>query len=130
MPDPLSSDVVFEEIGIVQQAVFTEPDDQSAWFYYRWLVTSMLELVDSSPEDAASFLRSQVQWMDELLEMEENAKWVTVTLADLHARLGAISENPTHADSKKRSVELYQRAIVIDPDHTRYYQDMAAKSAA
>lgn len=130
LPDPLTVDVIFDEIGIVQQAVFTEPDDQSAWFYYRWLVMSMQELVDSSPEDAASFLRSQVQWMDELLEMEESSKWVVVTLADLHARLGENSEGTGTADAKKRSVELYNRAIALDPDHKRYYQAMIAKTAA
>jgi geranylgeranyl transferase type-2 subunit alpha len=130
LPDPLTADVVFDEIGIVQQAVFTEPDDQSAWFYYRWLVTSMLELVDSSPDDAASFVRSQVQWMDELLEMEESSKWVVVTLADLHARLAENSEGGDAGDATKRSAELYNRAIALDPDHTRYYQAMIAKNAA
>ncbi|KAF4316505.1 hypothetical protein BBO99_00008660 [Phytophthora kernoviae] len=129
LPDPLTADVVFDEIGLVQQAVFTEPDDQSAWFYYRWLLTSMLELVESSMDDAAGFLNSQVQWLDELIEMEADAKWVIVTLADLHFRLGAISEMDGWKDAKKRSIELYERAIALDPDHRRYYQDMMKCSA-
>lgn len=119
--------MIFEEIGLVQQAVFTEPDDQSAWFYYRWLLTSMLELVQSSPDDAVSFLRSQVLWMDELVEMEADAKWVIVSLADLHARLGEIEENASRADDKLKSVELYTRAIKIDPDHINFYKEMIAK---
>ncbi|GMF28653.1 unnamed protein product [Phytophthora fragariaefolia] len=129
LPDPLTADILFDEIGLVQQAVFTEPDDQSAWFYYRWLLTSMLEMVESSAEDAAGFLKSQVQWLDELLEMETEAKWVVVTLADLHYRLGAITEVNGWEESKKQSVELYERAIELDPDHRRYYHDMKKKSA-
>lgn len=129
LPEPLTADLLFDEIGLVQQAVFTEPDDQSAWFYYRWLLTSMLEMVESSAEDAAGFLKSQVQWLDELLEMETEAKWVVVTLADLHYRLGAITDVNGWEESKKRSVELYERAIELDPDHRRYYQEMKKKSA-
>lgn len=127
LPDPLTADVLFDEIGLVQQAVFTEPDDQSAWFYYRWLVTSMVELVESSVEDAAGFLKSQVQWLDELLEMESEAKWVIVTLADLHSRLGSMEVNGRE-ESKKQSIDLYERAIAVDPDHRRYYADMQKKS--
>ncbi|ETI54114.1 hypothetical protein F443_03032 [Phytophthora nicotianae P1569] len=129
LPDPLTADVLFDEIGLVQQAVFTEPDDQSAWFYYRWLLTSMVELVESSAEDAAGFLKSQVQWLDELLEMENEAKWVVVTLADLHYRLGAITDVSGWEEAKKKSVELYDRAIAVDQDHRRYYEDMKKKSA-
>jgi geranylgeranyl transferase type-2 subunit alpha len=129
LPEPLTADVLFEEIGLVQQAVFTEPDDQSAWFYYRWLLTSMLELVESSASDAAGFLKSQAQWLDELLEMEPEAKWVVVTLADLHYRIGAITEIGGWEQSKKQSLELYDHAIGLDPDHRRYYEDMKKKSS-
>ncbi|KAL4145767.1 hypothetical protein PRNP1_011643 [Phytophthora ramorum] len=129
LPEPLTADVLFDEIGLVQQAVFTEPDDQSAWFYYRWLLTSMVELVESSAGDAVGFLKSQVQWLGELLEMETEAKWVVVTVADLHSRLGAITEVHGWEESKKQSVELYERAIALDPDHRRYYEDMMKKSA-
>ncbi|RMX68366.1 hypothetical protein KXD40_008696 [Peronospora effusa] len=125
---PLTADVLFDEIGLVQQAVFTEPDDQSAWFYYRWLLTAMLELVESSAEDAVGFIKSQVQWLEELMEMEMEAKWVIVTLADLHSRIGLISEVHGWQKSKKQSLELYERAITLDPDHRRYYEDMMKKN--
>ncbi|KAI9912500.1 hypothetical protein PsorP6_006182 [Peronosclerospora sorghi] len=61
LPDPLTVDVLLDEIALVQQAVFTDPDDQSAWFYYHWLVTSMLTLLQCSAPDAATLLTSQVQ---------------------------------------------------------------------
>ncbi|EEY67236.1 geranylgeranyl transferase type-2 subunit alpha, putative [Phytophthora infestans T30-4] len=127
LPEPLSADVLFDEIGLVQQAVFTEPDDQSAWFYYRWLLTSMVELVESSAEDASGFLKSQVQWLNELLEVISEAKWVVVMLADLQFHLSVITKVSGWEEAKKPSVELYDRAIALDPDHRHCYEDMKKK---
>ncbi|KAI9913256.1 hypothetical protein PsorP6_005844 [Peronosclerospora sorghi] len=129
LPDPLTVDVLLDEIALVQQAVFTEPDDQSAWFYYHWLVTSMLTLLQCSAPDAATFLTSQVQWLTELLEMETEAKWVVVTLADLHDRMGAMTEVDGWQESKKQSIALYERAITLDHDHCRYYEDRIKKQS-
>ncbi|PRQ21176.1 putative protein geranylgeranyltransferase type II [Rosa chinensis] len=36
--------VLNEEYGIVQQAIFTDPDDQSGWFHYRWLLDQTVKM--------------------------------------------------------------------------------------
>ncbi|BBN19938.1 geranylgeranyl transferase type-2 subunit alpha [Marchantia polymorpha subsp. ruderalis] len=52
-------DVLNEEYRLVNQAYFTEPDDQSAWFYNTWLlgetkIESGPHVVGSWPEDGSS----------------------------------------------------------------------------
>lgn len=126
LPQPLESDVIFEEIQLVQQAVFTEPDDQSAWFYYRWLLSSMLDLMQSSEQDASSFLESQVSWLEELREMEPNAKWVLVSLANAYSQLAAFPGGKELKAATKGS-ELFQRLVELDADHRWYYHDMLTK---
>ncbi|TMW61269.1 hypothetical protein Poli38472_013732 [Pythium oligandrum] len=126
LPKPLTREILHDEIGIVQQAVFTEPDDQSAWFYYRWLVTSMLDVVQSEPSEAVEFLDSQIQWLLELLEMESEAKWVLVTLADLQRRLSVAQteDEASASQAKEQSRVYYKQLLSVDPDHAQYYRDM------
>ena len=35
------------EFNLIKQAIYTEPDDQSVWIYYRWLVSIVGDFIDS-----------------------------------------------------------------------------------
>jgi geranylgeranyl transferase type-2 subunit alpha len=42
---PVSAESLAAELDLVRRAVFTEPDDQSPWFYRRWVISKLMENV-------------------------------------------------------------------------------------
>mmetsp|Transcript_7578 Transcript_7578/g.19436 ORF Transcript_7578/g.19436 Transcript_7578/m.19436 type:complete len:376 (+) Transcript_7578:94-1221(+) len=92
--------VLEEEFQWVKEAFYTEPEDQSAWLYHRWLTSHMLrdgkrgasspvaQDPSSSPPPPESspvvqFLDGEVQMCREILEVEPGSKWPMLTLARL-----------------------------------------------
>ncbi|KAG0442677.1 hypothetical protein HPB47_015641 [Ixodes persulcatus] len=45
----VKEDVLLEEYSLVQNATFTDPGDQSGWFYHRWLTGELSLLVSEKP---------------------------------------------------------------------------------
>ncbi|OQS03762.1 geranylgeranyl transferase type-2 subunit alpha [Thraustotheca clavata] len=143
LPSPLPLEVAMIEIELVKQAVFTEPDDQSNWFYYRWLIQSLVKSpppmpsprvvdADDNSDDEGfemtlhGILIEQVHWIDELVELEPESKMALVTLAfvlEVEATFDRDSFAQSASTSLKRCKEVYQTLQEIDPDHVHYYED-------
>nr|CCA16035.1 geranylgeranyl transferase type2 subunit alpha putat [Albugo laibachii Nc14] len=128
LPVPLTKDIILEEINLVQQAVFTEPDDQSVWFYYRWLIQNAVDLENNETVSEScqlhSFIHSQITWVRELYVMEASAKWVIVTLADLYGRLCIYTTNGDDIQETREKCRALYRKLSdhIDQDHKHYYE--------
>jgi len=102
-----------KEFELVRNAFYTEPNDQSAWFYHKWLVEKSVSLLPAPDSD--TILRGELTMCEELLQLESNSKWPLLTSTLLLIRLRGDAQ---------RVEEQLQTLSETDLPRQRYYQDM------
>jgi geranylgeranyl transferase type-2 subunit alpha len=97
--------VEFEhEFELADNAFFTEPADQSAWMYFRWLI--------SRPDVPHDALRAQVRVLQDLLGEEGDCKWPLLALLQLWSVLG---------DHDEAMADVCARLLLVDAPHANFY---------
>lgn len=134
--------------GILLDAIFTEPDDQTIWFYHRFIVTwAKRTIVDAGAdaevtEEFEDLLYEMVDSIQELIDVEKEDNF-EVNTQDRHESKGAkckwaylgmhlvlttllefkskeVDDNKT--ELCERAKECLDELMIIDPDRRERYQ--------
>jgi len=103
--------VIENDFEVVKNAFYTEPDDQSAWFYHNWL---MMIVKKFSPSKFESRSDTEINMCKELLSIEPNAKWPKIILLQIEKGCGKI---------KEEDIPLLEQVKTTDTLHTSFYNE-------
>lgn len=146
--------IISHEFSIIENAIFTEPDDQSAWWYHQfllsWLKTSLEPYATDTQQEINYFaviyvklLFTQKTTIQSLLDLENKNKWALACLVNIYEHILKVpvhmllSEYGEPAESsaidllpriKGTQQQLLLDLIEIDPSHKCRYNHILRKT--
>lgn len=121
-------DFLDSEIDYITQAAYTDPDDQSAWIYLRWLISSAQSVIcpDLEVGDQVKLVNAQIASVQELYELEPESKWCCDTLVFLTGFLYEIEAKEMDDEARARMRELVNKLKDIDTMRSGRYDYLLA----
>ncbi|GAA6000724.1 Rab geranylgeranyltransferase BET4 [Rhodotorula paludigena] len=113
-------DRVEQEFELVKQAVWSDPNDQSAWLYHRWLVG----------DGTVPIVRREIACIEELLEEEPDSRWCLDSLVYYKGLLVRLLESEGEATRQERDelnvacAEMLDKLKEVDPMRRARYEDL------
>lgn len=145
--------IITQEFTIIENAVFTEPDDQSAWWYHQfllsWLKTSFEFYSTEAQQSTYCFIQfyvkiliSQKNLIQNLLDLENKNKWALVSLVNIYEHILKVpfamllveyDESPDSTSDLLSNIKDTQRRLVldlieVDPSHKCRYNYILNKA--
>jgi len=108
---------VDEEFELIKQALYTDPEDQSAWIYHRWLVG----------EGSEELVQREIAVIEELTELEPESKWCLESLVyytTLLLRLDPDRDTQQANELRQKSLERLEVLQRVDPLRRKRYADL------
>lgn len=133
-------EMVEAEFSIIENAIYTEPDDQSSWWYHQFLLSWIMIKEKTPVQDKIDnavwlqgILKQQIDVMRGLLLLESSSKWAMSSLSmmiEILLKQTQLSQT-TSATScsmgcanelSQERMSLLSRLCSVDPYHIKRYQ--------
>ena len=146
--DQEKMDFLEDELELLERAIRTDPDDQSLWFYHRWLVLARDDSAIAPkmpPSLRAEMLGQQIDMLRELLDEHPECKYILKALVVYVQALQGLRREPPDGDDDhghdhggggvdgvseaaegREMLGWLERLEAIDPMRRGRYKDLGA----
>jgi geranylgeranyl transferase type-2 subunit alpha len=121
------------EFELIISAMYTDsyPYQQSAWFYYQFLMTTLTDYVghgtitpNFTPEERAEYVTRQLVILKDMLDGAEDCKWIYNALIDYTMALCRMEERMPDLDEKQDCATWLAELRKLDPDRSGRWHDL------
>jgi geranylgeranyl transferase type-2 subunit alpha len=121
------------EFELIISAMYTDsyPYQQSAWFYYQFLMTTLTDYVghatitpNFTPEGRAEYVTRQLAILKDMLDGAEDCKWIYNALIEYTMALCRMEERAPDLDERQDCTRWLAELRKLDPDRSGRWDDL------
>ncbi|KAE9376088.1 geranylgeranyl transferas-like protein type II alpha subunit [Stipitochalara longipes BDJ] len=122
-----------DEFELIISAMYTDsyPYQQSAWFYYQFLMTTLTDYVGHATitphftlEDRAEYVTRQLGILKDMLDGAEDCKWIYNALIEYTMALCQMEERVPDSNEKQDCVTWLAELRKLDADRSGRWDDL------
>jgi len=122
------------EFEIMKNALWVDSADQSLWFYYQFLITTIINpaahktfVPDFEQEDRIQYVDQQLLFLDGLLDGAEDSKWIYNALIDCTTALWELKGHQPPPEARRNLKMWFDQLRKLDPLRSGRWDELSRK---
>ncbi|KAK3321496.1 hypothetical protein B0T19DRAFT_267747 [Cercophora scortea] len=120
-----------KELGLIRDALNVGPEDQSLWYYHRYLMLNLVNFVGHptiapafTQEDRVTYVIREIEDIRELLEDYDDVQLIYEALFDYTLHLCQLEERQPDPEERVELAGWLKKLMVLDPMRSGRWADL------